>query len=61
VVAPRGTPRGETEAIVGGVVRLPVGESDVVLAAKAAPTQANTSSAFINCIPNVAHENSLGA
>ena len=29
-VPPRGTPCGETELIVGGVVRLPVGQSVVV-------------------------------
>jgi hypothetical protein len=52
VAAPRGTPRGETELMVGGVVRLPVGES-VVLAAKAAPAamQANASNALIESSP----------
>ena len=47
VVAPRGTPRGETELMVGGVVRLPVGESVVVLAAKAATEKAKISKRFI--------------
>ena len=50
VVAPRGTPRGETEAMVGGVVRLPVGESEVVLAAKAATVNANPRNTFIGYV-----------
>src|ERR1700683_1569481 len=56
VVAPRGTPRGETELMVGGVVRLPVGQSEVVLAAKAAAlkaaaAQVNASNFFIATSP----------
>ena len=50
VVAPRGMPRGETELMVGGVVRLPVGDS-VVLAANAAPAQAKARIAFICLSP----------
>jgi hypothetical protein len=41
VVAPRGTPRGETDAMVGGVVRLPVGESVVAAAVRAAAAAMN--------------------
>src|SRR3984957_226350 len=52
VVAPRGTPRGETELIVGGVVRLPVGESVVLAAKAAAETQAQAISALIVFNPN---------
>src|SRR5580658_2353302 len=47
VVAPRGTPRGETELMVGGVVRLPVGESGVV-AARAAEASAIVKRDFID-------------
>ena len=47
VVAPRGTPRGETELMVGGVVRLPVGQSEVVLAGNAAAEKARARRGFI--------------
>src|SRR5690242_15099097 len=46
-VAPRATPMGVTELIVGGVVRLPVGQSAAVCAEAAAAMVANSRMLFI--------------